>query len=107
MFAAERFEEAVRCFEGATQFDANNSDAWAYLARTYANTGAPSNALAASARALAHNPDVALAWFAQGNALGSLKRHDEALAAYDRALALDPDDAKAWTNKGNALDTLW
>lgn len=41
-----------------------------------------------------------------GNALRTLKRHEEALASYGRALALRPDYPQALYNRGNALRAL-
>jgi len=63
-------------------------------------------ALAAYDRALALDPQWALAWTNKGATLNGLGRNDEALAASDRALALDPQDAFAWNDKGNALRAL-
>ncbi len=41
-------------------------------------------------RALAIDPDFAIAWQAKGVALHNLGRYDEAIACYDRALSLEP-----------------
>ena len=45
-------------------------------------------------------------FFAIGNALFNLGRHEEALASYDQALHHKPDKHAAWYNWGVALDNL-
>jgi predicted O-linked N-acetylglucosamine transferase (SPINDLY family) len=49
-------------------------------------------------RALALDPDYAIARCNLGNALGGLHRQDEAEACYRRAVALDPHYDDAWDN---------
>lgn len=68
--------------------------------------GAYQEALVASERAIALDPDFKEAWNIKGLALGGLGRVQEALVAYDRALALDPKFREAWYNKGVALGNL-
>ena len=54
-------------------------------------------------KAIAVNPNIAIAYNNRGNALLDLGRLDEARASYDKALALKPDYAEAYYNRGNAL----
>src|SRR5690348_8967535 len=53
-------------------------------------------ALAASERALALDPEAASAWASKGTALGQLGRYAEALDAYDRAVALGIETDSPW-----------
>jgi tetratricopeptide (TPR) repeat protein len=68
--------------------------------------GEPAEALRHIDRAIAVNPNVAVAHNHRGVALKDLNRWDEALASYDTAVALDPGDAVAHYNRGNLLREL-
>jgi tetratricopeptide (TPR) repeat protein len=63
-------------------------------------------ALANFRRAIALNPQYAVAFGNLGNAYQQLGRFDDAIASYDKAIALDPDDAEAFHNRGRALQDL-
>lgn len=70
--------------------------AWARKASALVNTERSEEALAASERALALDPEAASAWASKGGALGQLGRDAEALDAYDRAVALGIERAAPW-----------
>jgi predicted O-linked N-acetylglucosamine transferase (SPINDLY family) len=53
-------------------------------------------------RALAADPNNAVAWHRLGNALSGLKRHKAAIACYDKALALAPENRTIWKDRGAA-----
>ena len=55
------------------------------------------------ARALAADPNNAVAWHRLGNALSGLKRHKAAIACYDKALALAPEHRTIWKDRGAAI----
>jgi len=57
-------------------------------------------------KAVAVNPDMAIAHGNLGIGLQSLNRHNEALASYGTAIALKPDYAEAHHNRGTALHQL-
>ncbi|MGO8948352.1 MAG: tetratricopeptide repeat protein [Ktedonobacterales bacterium] len=63
-------------------------------------------ALSAYEKALALNPQDAVAWAGKGYVLRFLQRYEEALLAYNHALASAPDDAKNWYHKGIVLQQL-
>ncbi len=63
-------------------------------------------ALAAYDRAIALQPDNALAWARKGRALRLMERYDEGLAAYERALDIFPRYGWAWRGKGLVLERL-
>ena len=63
----------------------------------------PNDAVALLTRAIAINPDLALAHFNLGNALYDLGRRDEAGHAYARAAALAPDVAPVQSSHGSML----
>lgn len=70
--------------------------AWARKASALVNMERSEEALAASERALALDPEAASAWASKGGALGQLGRDAEALDAYDRAVALGIERAAPW-----------
>ena len=70
------------------------------------NLGHSEEALGYYDRALALDPEYALAWDNKGAALGHLGRYEEELTCIDRALALNPEHALAWYNKGVELGRL-
>jgi|GEM_PF-6453107 len=64
------------------------------------------HALESRERAIAFDPDDALAWTNQGVILQRLERYAEALISHDRALNLVPNYALAWNNRGVVLERL-
>src|SRR5258708_6617728 len=84
------------------------SDALHLLAvvQTKLGRGRLKDALSTYDRALAVQPDDAVALSNRGLTLHELKRFHEALASYDRALTLRPDDAVALNNRGHTLREL-
>ena len=91
-------EIAKRMFLWAIDLDANYARAYAGLADceselymgSYAEV-APEAILAASARALELDPDLAEAHASRGLALSTLERHDEVEQEFKAALRLDPN----------------
>ncbi len=63
-------------------------------------------ALATYNKALAIDPDFALAWHIKGLPLEKLERYEEALHAFEKTLAIDPNSAMAFQNKQNLLNKL-
>lgn len=63
-------------------------------------------ALACYERAIALQPDFAVAHCNRGNLLKDRGRFDEALASYDRAIAAQPDFVVACYNRGVLLEVL-
>jgi len=76
------------------------------LAVSESLSGRPEEAERLLSRALAVDPNSAVAHSDRGAVLHELGRLDEALASCDRALAIDPDFAKAFANRGNVLFDL-
>ena len=54
-------------------------------------------------KALAINPQSAIAWAGKGVALVNMKKHEDALNAFDKSILIDPKVAFAWDGKGMAL----
>ncbi|MBA3871215.1 MAG: tetratricopeptide repeat protein, partial [Anaerolineae bacterium] len=63
-------------------------------------------ALAAYDRAIALQPDSALAWARKGRALRLMTRYDEAIACYDTAIEYFPRYGFAWRGKGLVLERM-
>ena len=85
---------------------ADNFDALTLLGIIAAQTRRTQEAAELLGRAVAANPDDALARNNLGHALHDLRRYEEALASYDRAIKLNPDYAAAFYNRGNSLQEL-
>ncbi|MGA9382948.1 MAG: tetratricopeptide repeat protein [Phormidium sp.] len=79
---------------------------WAQLANSLTGLNRYEEALAASNRAIALNPNYADAWSNRATTLWYMGRNPEALAATERAIAINPDSSVAWFNQGRIFTTL-
>ncbi len=113
LLAARSVADAVGAIQQAVAIDPNYAQAWAGLAEaqvllpTYAPVlaqAAYSDSLQSAQRALALNPDTALAYVAQGMVYTNQMRWADADAAFRRALALAPGDAEALNQYAQFLD---
>ncbi|MGB6143232.1 MAG: tetratricopeptide repeat protein [Rhodanobacter sp.] len=104
LLAARSVGEAVDAFRQAVAIDPDYAQAWASLAEAHAllpaympvsMQTADADSLAAAQHALALNPDVALAYVAQGIVYTNQMHWAEADRVFRRALALAPGDAEA------------
>jgi len=104
LLAARSVGEAVSAFQQAVAIDPNYAQAWASLAEAEALVpaylpvplqAANAQSLEAARRALAVNPDTALAYVAQGIVYGNQMRWADADRVLRHALALAPGDAEA------------
>jgi Tfp pilus assembly protein PilF len=104
LLAARSVVEAVGAFQQAVAIDPSYPQAWATLAEAQAllpvyGSTAPAiaygDALESAQRALALNPDAALAYVAQGMVYSNQMRWAEADRALRHALSLAPGDAEA------------
>ena len=93
-------------YERLTQIAPAQAAAWSGLGATLTALGAPAQALAPLARALALDPDDASALNNAGLAAAARGRHAEALRYFERALAVDPHLAVAQSNRGLSLLAL-
>ena len=104
---------AQRLLEQAVRLDPNAAEAWAWLADlmssqylSHWNGAGPKQLVEAEdavQQALALDPDLALAHFANGFIHRAQGEHHAALAAFSRAIELDPDYARAYAQKGDEL----
>ncbi|MDE1886232.1 MAG: tetratricopeptide repeat protein [Xanthomonadaceae bacterium] len=104
LLASRSVAEAVEAFRQAVAIDPNYAQGWAALAEAQAllpayGPTAPAianrDALESARRALALNPDDALAYVAQGMVFSNQMRWAQADRALRRALSLAPRDAEA------------
>ncbi len=104
LLATRSVAEAVEAFEQAVAIDPNYAQGWAALAEAQAllpsyaavpMRDADKRSLDAARHVLALNPDVALAYVAQGIVYANQMRWADADRAFRRALALAPGDAEA------------
>lgn len=102
--------------EQAVRLDPSSAEAWARLAEITAsdylvhwnNAGAQQLVEAEDAvqQALALDPDLALAHFANGLVHHAQSEEEEALESFSRTIELDPNFALAYSHKGNELVVL-
>jgi tetratricopeptide (TPR) repeat protein len=103
---AGRLEEAWRVYDQVLALDLDHFDALHLLGVLCIQTGQPERAVDLIERAIAANPNVAIAYGNLGNALNGLKRFEEAVHRSDQAIALNPAYAEAHGNRGQALYQL-
>ena len=72
---------------------ARSKGTWNNKGNMHSNKGRYEEAIEAYDKAIAINPDFAIAWGNKGNALNNLGRYEEAIKALDKAIAIDPNDA--------------
>jgi TolB-like protein len=113
LLAARSVSDAVDAFQQAVTIDPDYAQAWAALAEAqallpaYGSTPmqtANADSLESARRALAANPDVALAYVAQGMVYMDQMRWAAADGAFRHALALAPGDAEALNQYGQFLE---
>jgi TolB-like protein len=115
LLAARAVAEAVDAFQHAVTIDPDYAQAWAALAEAQAllpayGATAPqmayTSSLESARRALALNPDTALAYVAQGMVYSDQMRWADADRALQRALTLAPGDAEVLNQYGQFLDGI-
>jgi len=115
LLAARAVAEAVDAFQRAVTIDPDYAQAWAALAEAQAllpayGATAPqmayTSSLESARRALALNPDTALAYVAQGMVYSDQMRWADADRALQRALTLAPGDAEVLNQYGQFLDGI-
>jgi Tfp pilus assembly protein PilF len=113
LLAARSVGEAVGAFRQAVVIDPDYAQAWAALAEAqallpaYGPTAmqtANADSLDSAQRALTANPDVALAYVAQGMVYMDQMRWADADGSFRHALALAPGDAEALNQYGQFLE---
>jgi TolB-like protein/Tfp pilus assembly protein PilF len=113
LLAARSVAEAVEAFKQAVAIQPDYAQGWAALAEAQAllpaygptaMQAANADSLASAQRALAANPDVALAYVAQGMVYMDQMRWADADGAFRRALALATGDAEALNQYGQFLE---
>ena len=113
LLAARSVGEAVGAFRQAVVIDPDYAQAWAALAEAQAllpaygptpMQTANADSLDSAQRALTANPDVALAYVAQGMVYMDQMRWADADGAFRHALALAPGDAEALNQYGQFLE---
>ena len=101
--AANRLDEAERCFRRALSCDPAHAAAHSNLGVVMQRRGDIDAALASFRAAIHHDPGMAEAHNNVGNILAGQYRHEPAIAAYRRAVALRRDFYEAHHHLGMAL----
>jgi len=101
---AEDYDQALPCFEKATQKNIRLADAWFGLGYCRAQLERWGEATVSFKQAIQINPDFAEAHWFLGIAYSSVGRHSEAIAAHKTAIRIKPDDA--WVHYGLGMSYL-
>jgi len=106
--AQGRYADALPFLQQAAHVAPHSPNAWYSVGQACMHLPAQryAEALVAYDRAVALDPDFALAWASKAKTLNALRRYEEALAACETAIVLVPGSAFAWNNKGVALFNL-
>jgi TolB-like protein/Tfp pilus assembly protein PilF len=112
----EHSQQARRYLEEAVRRDPQSAEAWGWLAdimvsqylRHWNNAGKEElrEADEAVRMAMAIDPNLAQAHYADGLVRRAKGEHQAALAAFTRAVELDPNFARAFAEKGNQLTLI-
>jgi predicted O-linked N-acetylglucosamine transferase (SPINDLY family) len=101
-----RLADAERIYQEVLERLPGHFDAWHLLGLVAAQTGRSERGLELITRAIALDPNVAVAHSNRAKALNDIKRYEEAIVSCDAATALSPDLAAAYVNRGDALAGL-
>lgn len=97
-------EEALACFDRATEADPEEAVTWAKKGTVLGMIGEYERGLECLDRATRIDPRFQGAWLNKGVLLGKhLERPEEAIACFDRVIELNPGHAEAWRNRGAAM----
>ena len=106
LFDAEKYEDALKCYDAVLAVDLDNADALQNKAAALLNLGRHEEALKCCDMALAVDPDNTGILQNKADALLNLDRYQEALECYDAVLAIDLDNTDALHNRADALFNL-
>lgn len=104
----ERYIEALKCFDKATEIDPLYGQAWRSKGILLLKMGRPEESIRALDKALGIDPSDVDSMTMKAQALSALGRYEEASRIYDRAMQIDPAEpqpAPAQT-KGNSSAPL-
>ena len=101
-----RLLEAKAIYEGILQGNPRHFDALHMLGVVAYQTKNHQLAAELIGKAIAINPNIAVAYYNRGNALLELKQLEGALASFDRAIELKPDYTGSYNNRGLVLQGL-
>jgi tetratricopeptide (TPR) repeat protein len=82
LYKADRFEEAIRCYDQALKLDPRNTGAWNNKGLSLSKLGRHEEAILSFKKAIELNPKYANAWYNLAISEDSLDREKEAYAAY-------------------------
>lgn len=100
------YENAIKAFEKAIEFNSNYAEAWNYKGLAQLRNGTIDSAVDSFEKATECDPNYAIAWGNVGYALlqkNDPKNFDEALQAYNRSIEANPKLKSAWFSRGMLL----
>lgn len=101
-------ENALYCFEKATEIDPDYAEGWYYKGVAYYKINGKTTdfELESYNRALEINPLYEKAWFARGWALYDIGKYEEAIECFDKTLEINPDHKEAKIKREESLKAL-
>ena len=105
-FEVESYEESIKSFDQALQFNTNDHEAWYNRGIVFFNLGRNEESIDCFDQCLSIKPDDYHACHAKGILLYGLGRYEEAIASYDKSVNIKPDQQDIWGNRGFTLLNL-
>ncbi len=106
LFAQSRWDKAIELYQRSLALRPDSSGVYVSIAMCHLRREAPREAIKALHKAHAIAPDLAEAWYCEGNAYAMMKHWPKAIGAFKRALELRPDYAEAANNLGLAYANM-
>lgn len=103
LWALERMEDALPCFDRALEFDPSIDIGWSRKAEVLSHLERYSESADCYGRLVELVPNNPDHWLRLGEALRKAGREGEAIPAFHRAIALKRESLPAWANRGLAL----
>jgi tetratricopeptide (TPR) repeat protein len=100
------YEEAIACYDRATEIDPLYKEAWNSKGIALRHLGEYYRGIECYDKAIEIDPLYEKAWNNKGIALRHLGEYYRAIECYDKAIEIDPLYEKAWNNKGVSFEHL-
>ena len=95
LFKIGKYEDAIRNFNLAIEFDPGYEKAWYNKGLIYKKIGKDDEAIESFSKAIDVYHEYVKAWYQKGRILQKMYRYEDAIECYEKALELDPDFEKA------------
>jgi len=106
LFAKEKYEEAIVCYNKAIEINPNNENAWGWKGNCLSSMQRYEEAIVCFNKIIELNPNDEYAWNFKGNCLLLMQRYEEAIVCLNKAIELNQNNENAWGWKGNWLSDM-